>query len=155
MIFVKNFHLMQQISLSSRCLEKKVLKQSVNLGSIAVVKSPDCRGIDGTHNGIKAPQNESKIDYFCRKQKCSVNRQAVVGANLMVLYLATGYPGSLHDSRVLRNSNIFWMTENGDVLSYPGDIIENARISPLILGDGGYPLMKWLVLPTIFHPTLQ
>ena len=25
--------------------------------------------IDGTHNGIKAPQNESRIDYFCRKQK--------------------------------------------------------------------------------------
>ena len=73
--------------------------------------------IDGTHNGIKAPQNESKIYYFCRKQKCSVNTQVAVGANLMILDLATGYPGSLHDFRVLRNSNIFWMAENGDVLS--------------------------------------
>ena len=35
--------------------------------------------IDGTHIGIKAPQNDSKIDYFCRKQKYSVNTQAVVG----------------------------------------------------------------------------
>ena len=35
--------------------------------------------IDGIHIGIKAPQNESKIDYFCRKQKYSVNTQAVVG----------------------------------------------------------------------------
>ena len=38
MTFVKNFHLIQQISLNSRYLEKKVPKQSVNLGIFAVVK---------------------------------------------------------------------------------------------------------------------
>ena len=92
--------------------------------------------IDGTHIGIKALQNESKIDYFCHRQKYSVNAQAVVGANLIILDLATGYSESLHDSRVLRNSNIFGMADNGDVLSCPDDIIENARISLLILGDG-------------------
>ena len=68
-----------------------------------------------------------------------MNTQTVVGANLMILDLAKGYPGSLHDSRVLRNSNIFRMAENGDVLSCPDDIIENARISPLIFDDSGYP----------------
>ena len=83
-----------------------------------------------------------------------MNTQAVVGANLMILDLATGYPGSLHDSRVLRNSNIFRMAENGDVLSRPDDIIENARISPLILGDSGYSLMKWLVTTYSFLPNL-
>ena len=65
-----------------------------------------------------------------------MNAQAVVGANLIILDLATGYSESLRDSRVLRNSNIFGMAENGDVLSCPDDIIENARISLLILGDG-------------------
>ena len=98
--------------------------------------------IDGTHIGIKAPQNDSKIDYFCRKQNYSMNALAVAEANLMILDLATGYPGSIHDSRVLRNSNIFRMAEIGDVLSCPDDIIENARISPLFLGGSGYPLMK-------------
>ena len=29
--------------------------------------------------------------------------------------------------------------ENGDVMSSPDDIIENERISSLILGDDGYP----------------
>ena len=67
---------------------------------------------------------------------------------------STGDPGSLHDSRVLRNSNIFRMAENGGVLSWPDDVIENARISPLILGDGGYPIMKWLVTPYTFSPNL-
>ena len=72
----------------------------------------------------------------------------------MILDLATRCHGSLHDSGVLRNSNIFRMAENGDVLSCPDDIFENARISPLILGDGGYPLMTWLVSPYSFSPNL-
>ena len=84
----------------------------------------------------------------------SVNTQAVVWANLMILDLVTGYPGSFHDSRVLRNSNIFRMAENGDVLSCPNDITENARTSLLILGDRGNPLMKWLVTPYSFSDNL-
>ena len=78
----------------------------------------------------------------------------MLGANLMILDLATGYPGSIHDSRVLRNSNIFRMAGNGDVFSCPNDITENARTSLLILGDRGNPLMKWLVTPYSFSPNL-
>ena len=94
--------------------------------------------IDGTHTGIKAPQNISKIDYFCRKWKYSVKTEVVVRANLMILDLASGYPGSLLDSRVLRISNTFQMPEDTYLLSNLNDIIENARASPLRLGDGGY-----------------
>ena len=72
----------------------------------------------------------------------------------MKMIVAAGYPGSLYDSRVLRNSNIFRVAENGDVLSCKDDIIENTRIRLLILGDGGYPLMKWLVTPYSFSPKL-
>ena len=72
----------------------------------------------------------------------------------MILDLATGYPGSIHDSRVLRNSNIFRMAGNGDVFSCPNDITENARTSLLILGDRGNSLMKWLVTPYSFSPNL-
>lgn len=32
-----------------------------------------------------------------------MNRQAAVGGYLIFLSIATGYPGSLHDSPVLRN----------------------------------------------------
>ena len=69
-------------------------------------------------------------------QKCSANTLAVLGVNLMILDLAIGYLAGLHDSRVFQNSNILGMAEN-DVLPCTNGIIENARISLLILGDGG------------------
>ena len=54
----------------------------------------------------------------------------------------------------LRFDDVFYFSpaENGDALSCPDGIIENARISPLILGDGGYPLMKRLVTSYSFSP---
>ena len=54
----------------------------------------------------------------------------------------------------LRFGYVFYFlpAENGDALSCPDDIIENARISPLILGNGGYPLMKRLVTSYRFSP---
>ena len=65
------------------------------------------RPFDGTHIFIQTPENERKYDYYCRKQRYSVNTQAVVGANLLFLDVATGFPGSMHDSRVLRHSLLF------------------------------------------------
>lgn len=50
-----------------------------------------------------APHNKNQVDYFNRKQQYSMNRQAAAGGYLIFLSIATGYPGSLHDSRVLRN----------------------------------------------------
>ena len=45
-------------------------------------KIPQVLGaIDGTHIEILAP-SDSKVDCFSRKQKFTVNTQAVIGANL-------------------------------------------------------------------------
>ena len=63
--------------------------------------------LDGTHITIMAPDNGNKVDYYNRKQRYNINTQAVVGGDMIFLSVATGYPGSLHDSRVLRNSDLF------------------------------------------------
>ena len=69
------------------------------------------RAIDGKHIEILAPFSDSKVDYFSGKQKFTVNTQAVIGANLEFLDLATGYPGSVHDARVLLSSPLFQQAE--------------------------------------------
>ena len=110
--------------------------------------------IGTTHVPILAPDIKSKSYYFSRKQEYSVNTQAVIESNLEFLSVATGYPGSMHDARILRNTRLFQRAENRDILCSPVDVIEGLRIRPLILADSVYPLKDWLIKPYIFSPNL-
>ena len=109
-------------------------------------KIPQAVGaIDATHIGIIAP--EEPFDYFDRHHRYSVIMQAVVGENLVFLDTAIGYPGSMHDARVLRQSNIFRKAENGDILTEPFVTVNGVNVRPRLLGDGAYPLLPWLLKP--------
>ena len=117
-------------------------------------KIPQSLGvIDGTHVYIKTPQCDSKYDYFCRKQRYSINTQAVVGGDLLFLDFTTGFPDSLHDSHLPRHTS-FLKANGKEILAEPEKLIENLTVCPLILGDAGYPLTFWLVCPYNFTQTL-
>ena len=103
--------------------------------------------IDGTHIEILSPDCLSKVDYFSRKLKFTINTQAVIGSNYMFLDVSTGYPGSIHDARMLRASSLFHNAVQGQILSQPVDYIQNVAIRPLLLGDGAYPPATWNVKP--------
>ena len=96
--------------------------------------------------------SESKCDHYCRKQRYSINTQAVVGANHCFLDVATGFPGSMHSTRSFRQTNLFERAKSGKILLAPVEKIWNVEIWPLILGDGGYPPRNWLVKPFNFTP---
>ena len=66
--------------------------------------------INGTHIFIQTPENERKYYYF-RKQRYCNNTQVVVQANLLFLDIATGFPGNMHDSRILRTCSLFRSAE--------------------------------------------
>lgn len=90
--------------------------------------------IDGTHVRIRAPMEEPDA-YINRKKFHSINVQVICDENMVFTDILAGWPGSVHDSRVLRNSNVYNMAAN----KFPG----NAHL----LGDGGYPLQTWLMTP--------
>ena len=73
--------------------------------------------IDGTHVEILCTNSESRVDYFSCKQKYNVNTQAVVGASLIFLHIATGYPGSLHEAWILRVTSLFGKAERNEILT--------------------------------------
>ena len=102
--------------------------------------------IDGTHVEIKAPL-VNPADYFNRKQKYSVVTQAVVDSRMMFMDVSTGWPGSIHDARVLRLSRVFREIGNGNILTRPVEMINGINVKPLILGDPAYPLRPWLMTP--------
>uniref|UniRef100_A0A672R4Z5 DDE Tnp4 domain-containing protein n=1 Tax=Sinocyclocheilus grahami TaxID=75366 RepID=A0A672R4Z5_SINGR len=84
--------------------------------------------IDGCHIQIKPPGNNSQY-YYNRKLFPSIQLQAITDHRGKFLDVFMGYPGSVHDSRVLRNSPV-----------YAGSLYPPA--GKCILEDGGYPCLR-------------
>ena len=102
--------------------------------------------IDGSHIRVKAP-NDSAPDYFSRYQQHDFIIQAIVDGKKIFMDFACGYPGSMHDARVLRRSTIFQRAENGNILTQPTVNVTGNDIGPYLLGDSAYPLSPWLMKP--------
>ncbi|XP_067221935.1 putative nuclease HARBI1 [Chanodichthys erythropterus] len=84
--------------------------------------------IDGCHIRIKPPASDAAC-YFNRKLFHSVQLQAITDHKGKFLDIFVGYPGSVHDARVLKNSTV-----------YTGRLYPPA--GKCILGDGGYPCLS-------------
>ena len=56
---------------------------------------------DGTHVFIKDSTSKSRHDYYWQKQRYSISTKVAVGYNLQYIDIATGFPGNIHDSKVL------------------------------------------------------
>ena len=95
--------------------------------------------IDGTHDKIKTPK-ESGPDYFSRLQQHDVVVEAVADGEKRFLDVAAGFPGSMHDSRVLRNSSLYQRITNNELLLGPTERVAGREIRPVLLGDSAYPL---------------
>ncbi|KAK7909409.1 hypothetical protein WMY93_014093 [Mugilogobius chulae] len=84
--------------------------------------------IDGCHVRIKPPSVNAQC-YFNRKLFHSIQLQAVCDHSAKFIDILVGYPGSVHDSRVLKNSPLY-----------------TQRLYPphgyVMIGDGGYPCLS-------------
>lgn len=67
--------------------------------------------IDGTHITIDPPRN-FKNDYVDRKGNFSIVMQGICNETRKFINIFVGYPGSSHDSWVLKNSPIFYKLNN-------------------------------------------
>jgi len=80
---------------------------------------PDIAGaIDGAHIPIITPR-EDAFDYFSRHQQHDIIVQGVVDGTGKFFDTVAIFPGSAHDARVLRNSNIHQEAEQGNILQAP------------------------------------
>ena len=102
--------------------------------------------IDGSHIPKKDPAVNHE-DYFNRKHVYSFMVQGVVDSSSLFLSVATGFPGSLHDARMLRLTDLFLAAENGDILFEPTLDLSGTVVRPFILGDSAYPKRNWLLQP--------
>ena len=102
--------------------------------------------IDGSHIPIKAPKH-NKESYFNQKHFYSMNLQAVVGFDGRFLDISAGFPGSIHDPRVLRMSGLYGRVLRNEILQGPYINLNGVSVGPLIVGDSAYPIFPWLLKP--------
>ena len=72
----------------------------------------------------------------------------------MFLHVATGYPGSLLDARILRFSSLFGKAEKNEILAHLTKSIGGFNVRPLILSDSAYPSTMWQIKPFPFRQKL-
>ncbi|KAL9977854.1 hypothetical protein ACROYT_G015308 [Oculina patagonica] len=89
--------------------------------------------IDGSHIPIKAPTSCPE-NYINRKGFHSVVLQAVSDHEMMFTDCYVGWPGSVHDARVLNNSSL-------------KSVAEKFEDDSFLLGDSAYPSKTWLMTP--------
>ena len=90
--------------------------------------------IDGSHIPIKAPE-ECPENYINRKHFHSVNLTAICDHEMRFLDCYAGWPGSVHDSRVFKNSDFYQTVDN------------KFQDGSYLLGDSAYTLETWMMTP--------
>jgi hypothetical protein len=99
-------------------------------------KLPNCIGfIDGSHITLEEAPTDDPESYFTRKQRYAIHIQAVCDMDKRIRNVTIGYPGSVHDARVYKNSNIG---------RNPQQYLTEGQ---WIAGDSAYGVSEYLLTP--------
>lgn len=71
--------------------------------------------------------------------------QIVVDSTCKILSIAAGFLGEKSDSQILKASTLCEDIEDGTLLNAPST--DNAGVNQYLVGDSGYPLLPWLMVP--------
>lgn len=93
--------------------------------------------IDGTHIAIPGPLNDNS--YYNRKGYHSVVLQGICNSDLKFMNIFCGWPGSAHDARIWKSSNVYKLIEEDSTKLLPKN--------KYLIGDCAYPLKPYLMVP--------
>ena len=99
--------------------------------------------IDGCHIKILSPSKNLQSDYIDRTLSHSIILMAVCDSKKKFTYISVGAPGSFHDQRVLRGTDLWSHIDTED--GTHDDIFPSGHYH--ILGDSAFKLMEKLIVP--------
>lgn len=91
--------------------------------------------VDGTHIILSQRPGVSGESFFTRKQRYAMNAQVVCDDKKVIRALVLGWPGSVHDSRAWRSS---------DMATRPGIFFSHGQY---LMADSAYALSKYCMKP--------
>ena len=94
--------------------------------------------VDGTHVILNEKPSKSPELYFNRKKCYSIHCQGIVDFQGIFINYDIGWPGSVHDAKVYKNSHFF---KNKDELIIDDDFL---------LGDSAYPISPFCTVLHLF-----
>ena len=96
--------------------------------------------VDGTFIQIKAPKDDPEV-WVTRKCNYAMTLQGICDPGLRFIDAFVGYPGSVSDTRIFRNSDIYQhITTNREDYINPEDVI---------VADCAYPALDWCISPYV------
>ncbi|OMO91317.1 Harbinger transposase-derived nuclease [Corchorus olitorius] len=111
---------------------------------------PNCCGvIDATHVMMCLPSSDpaSKV-WLDHEKNHSMVLQAIVDPEMRFRDIVTGWPGKLEDWLVFQSSNFYKLCNKGERLNGKKiELPEETEIREYIIGDLGYPLLPFMVVP--------
>ena len=108
---------------------------------------PQCGGaVDGTHILIMSPR-DFPADYFNRKGWHSIIMQGMVDHLYRFTNICIGWPGRVHDARILGNSSLYHKGNNKTLFPESKREIGGVEVPVVVLGDPAYPLLLWMMKP--------
>ena len=124
-------------------------KAKQSTGSDKQVKKPQLHAMQ---IGMKTPimPVKRRNSYYHTKKGCStIACQALVDHDTRFMDVSVGWPGSVHDSRILRLSSLWMKIMGGHFLDQSEQITlpDGTVITPYMLGDSGYALVPFLMIP--------
>ena len=121
------------IRFPDRQTSQQVMEQFNQIADLPrVIAAMDC-----THIKISNPGGDDSLRFINRKGFFSLNCQYTCNADMVFTSIVARWPGSTHDSRIFRESNLCRDQERNN----------NDGRNGVILGDAGYPLLPYLMTP--------
>ncbi|KAM1167539.1 hypothetical protein ACFX19_030085 [Malus domestica] len=111
---------------------------------------PNCCGVvDTTHIMMCLPASDPTSNAWLDQEKNhSMVLQAIVDPDMRFRDIVTGWPGKMKDWSVFQSSNFYQLCERGERLNGKRlELSTGLDIREYIIGDLGFPLLPYLVIP--------
>ncbi|MCO5568242.1 hypothetical protein L7F22_021938 [Adiantum nelumboides] len=103
--------------------------------------------MDAMHIIMEKPLGELGLDWYDQNKDYSMLVQAVVYRNMHFLDVFVGFPGSVNDTRLLKNSAFYSCVEHGLILNGAEYVNGPFFVREFIVANCGYPLLPWMMRP--------